>query len=171
MSRGPGRHQRLVLAMVDAVTTAQGAPGWVTVDDVLFQEHAQTLRGNERDAWQRIDPSDREAVRRAMRTLAATGVVEAGDVERARYVRDRSGYQGRGWRRVLAVRRPWSDRDALQAAEAELARLEESLVSRSWGPAAGFMVGLRDDQAALVCDLRARLSVDGGGHVDTSVNA
>lgn len=158
MNRGPGRHQSLVLAMVDAVTTAEGAPGWVTVDDVLHLEHAQTLRLAGRDALQRIRPSDREVVRRAMRTLAAKGAVEVGDLSRERHV-DAGGWSySRGWYSVLGVRRPWTDPDRLAAAEVELERREQSLVSRDWAHLTGFMQKHRDDQAAHVAELR--LSVE-----------
>jgi hypothetical protein len=84
MSRGPGRMQRAVLAAVAEATDADGRPRWVSVDEVL-------------DEAQPMTRSERESVRRAIRTLGRKGSVEVGDVRRR-------GEQGDRWQ--LAARTP-----------------------------------------------------------------
>lgn len=89
MSRGPGRAQRAVL---DAVAGAveDGTPQWVSVDAVVRGARPTT--------------SERESVRRAIRTLATAGTVDA-------------AYVLEDGRRRLAARQPLSDDQRLAEAQ------------------------------------------------------
>ena len=87
MSRCFGVWQRAVLdATTRAVDANTGFTAWVSVDEVALRSEGQHL-----------PRSERESVRRAMRTLAARGLVEIGDVIRR---------PKHGNRFVLAARRP-----------------------------------------------------------------
>lgn len=72
MSKGPGKWQRLILDLVETKKDRQDGrrPGWVYVEDVAGAADVPTNRP--------LAPAQREAIRRAMRTLAKAGRVEMG---------------------------------------------------------------------------------------------
>lgn len=74
MSKGPGKWQRAVIEACEAaVDPATGFTRWLNVDRIASGEIESTL-----------SRSEREAIRRAIRTLASTGsvVIEHGEVTR-----------------------------------------------------------------------------------------
>jgi hypothetical protein len=85
MSRGPGRWQRAVIEACE-----RAAPAWVTVDAVHCWGQDQRLPAPVRRVTgtvvvdcdanslpQHLAPATREAIRRAIRTLAASGRIES----------------------------------------------------------------------------------------------
>jgi hypothetical protein len=116
VSRGPGKWQR---AVIDACERSPGE--WVSVDEVVACTLGQQLgvrgRGNAyhhtlsvdegaaRALAQHITPAVREAARRAIRTLAASGRVEVDTVKKLTARPPWNGHQLRPRERwVLAAR-------------------------------------------------------------------
>ena len=118
MSRGPGRWQRQILELIEK------RAGWVTVDDVLRAVSVDA--GNQLDSPVNpcsdpvtVDPrhpwdtpvntsrSQREAARRAIRSLAAAGHVETSHVPVDRPIaKNMHAHRRFTWRYQLAARRP-----------------------------------------------------------------
>ena len=104
MSRGPGRWQRIVLDLVAEQTESSGLPAWVTVDDVLARSLSVDSAASSPVTQHLV--AEREAARRAIRTLWDAHRIDVAYVRRERpYSPPFARYRRTAKRRVLAARR------------------------------------------------------------------